>query len=97
MSDLIYLGDEATAAGFRLAGIDARVAEAGDERAALERACAEAAVVLLGGRCAAALPRALLAAACRAAQPQVLVLDDGEGRSGDDAAEPVRRLLGATR
>ena len=37
MARIVYLGDEATAAGFRLAGVDARVASAGDAAAMLRR------------------------------------------------------------
>lgn len=97
MKAIVYLGDEAEAAGFRLAGVDARVAAAGGEAAAFARAAGEAAVLLLGRRCAAALPAATLAAARLAVQPLLLVLDEdeGEGAASNDVAEAVRRLLGA--
>jgi vacuolar-type H+-ATPase subunit F/Vma7 len=94
MKAIIYLGDEANAAGFRLAGIDARCAPAGSEAAAFATAYAEAAVLLLGGRCAARIPATTLSAARLAAQPLVLVLDDGDRSATADVAEPVRRLLG---
>lgn len=87
MNALIYLGDEATAAGFRLAGVDARTATPGDEASQFAQACREAAVLLLGERCAARLPTRVLAAARAAPQPLLLVLDDS------DPGEPVRRLL----
>ena len=94
MKPVIYLGDEASVAGFRLAGIDARVAT-GDEAAQFAQACAEAAVVLVGGRCAARLPEATLAAARAAVQPLTLVVPLGEGWAlvNDEVAQ-VRRLLG---
>jgi vacuolar-type H+-ATPase subunit F/Vma7 len=94
MKTIVYLGDEANAAGFRLAGVDARFATAGSEAAAFATAYAEAAVLLLGSRCAAKIPVATLAAARLAAQPLLLVLDDGDGAAGADVIEPVRRLLG---
>lgn len=94
MKAIVYLGDEANAAGFRLAGIDARVATPGGEAAEFARAGGEAAVLLVGRRFAASLPATILAAARLAAQPLVLVLDDGDGAAPDDVAEPVRRLLG---
>lgn len=88
MNSIIYLGSEAEAAGFRLAGIEARAVAAGSEAAEFARALDEATLLLVGARCAARLPPARLAAARAAPQPLVLVLDD------TDVAEPVRRLLG---
>lgn len=89
MGRIVFLGGEAEAAGFRLAGIEARAVAAGGEAAEFARALDEAALLLLGARCAARLPPARLAEACAAAQPLVMVLDDADG------AEAVRRLLGA--
>lgn len=88
MGAIIYLGSEAEAAGFRLAGIEARAVAAGSEAAEFARALDEAALLLLGARCAARLPPTRLADACTAAKPLLMVLDDADG------AEPVRRLLG---
>ncbi|MDA8259403.1 MAG: hypothetical protein M0Z99_27820 [Betaproteobacteria bacterium] len=89
MSRIVFLGGEAEAAGFRLAGIEARAVTAGSEAAEFTRALDEATLLLLGGRCAARLPAARLADARAAAQPLLMVLDDA------DSAEAVRRLLGA--
>lgn len=91
MKPVLYLGDEAEAAGFRLAGVEARAVAPGREAEEFALACDEASVLLLGGRCAARLPPARLAQARVAVQPLVLVLD------GADPAEPVRRLLGGAR
>ena len=44
---IVYLGDELSAAGFRLAGVDVRVPAAGAERECLAAAMREASVVLL--------------------------------------------------
>ncbi|TRZ94039.1 MAG: Vacuolar H+transporting two-sector ATPase F subunit [Rhodocyclaceae bacterium] len=85
---IIYLGSEAEAAGFRLAGIEARAVATGSEAAEFSRALNEATLLLIGGRCAERLPAARLADARAAAQPLLMVLDDV------DVAEPVRRLLG---
>lgn len=89
MKAIIYLGSEAEAAGFRLAGIEARPVAAGSEAAEFARALEEAMLLLLGARCAARLPPARLAVARAAAKPLLMVLDDADG------AEAVRRLLGA--
>lgn len=88
MTPILYLGDEASAAGFRLAGVEARAVEPGSEAVEFARACSEAAVLLLGDRCAARLPASTLKAALAAPQPLLLVLDHS------DIAEPIRRLLG---
>lgn len=88
MSTVIYLGDEASAAGFRLAGIDARTATPGQELAEFIEAGRQADVLLLGERCAARLPASELQAALAAPQPLLLVLD------GRDLAAPIRQLLG---
>jgi vacuolar-type H+-ATPase subunit F/Vma7 len=95
MKSLLFLGDEATAVGFRLAGLSVRVVEAGGEAAAFAQARSEAALLLLGAECAARLPAATLLAALEAGQPPLLVLPaaSGELPAGDPAAA-VRRLLG---
>lgn len=95
MKAIVFLGDEAHAAACRLAGLTVRVPEPGREAEAFAGARAEAAVLLVGARCAARLPPGTLAAAAGAGQPPVLVLPE---RSGElppgDPASAVRRLLG---
>lgn len=95
MKTPIFLGDEATAAAFRLAGLRVRVVAAGDEAAAFAQARVEAALLLLSADYAGRLPAATLRAALEAGQPPLLVLP---GRAGElpagDPADAVRRLLG---
>lgn len=95
MKAIVFLGDEANAAGFRLAGLTVRPVEPGQEEEAFVRALAEAALLIVGARCAARLPAALLLAALEAGQPPLLVLSEriGELPAGHPAAA-VRRLLG---
>ncbi|MFC5302778.1 hypothetical protein [Azospira restricta] len=95
MKPLLYLGDEVSAAGFRLAGVAVRVAAAGGEAAAFAAARAEAGLLLVGADCAARLPAGVLAAAIAAGEPPLVVLParPGEPPAGDPAAD-VRRLLG---
>jgi len=92
MAAIVFVGGEVEAAGFRLAGVAARVPRPGDEAAAFEQACREGTVVLVGAACAAALPRGALEAALAAPSPLVMVLPDGAARP--DPAARVRRLLG---
>lgn len=95
MKTPIFLGDEATATAFRLAGLRVRVVATGDEAAAFALARGEAALLLLDADYAARLPTATLRAALESGQPPLLVLPAaaGEPPAGDPAAT-VRRLLG---
>jgi vacuolar-type H+-ATPase subunit F/Vma7 len=91
-----YVGNEIDAAGWRLAGALTLVPAAGGERAALAEARAAAALVLVAGEVARALPAECLEPALAALQPLLLVLPDEAGARPHalDPAERVRRLLG---
>ena len=92
---VVYLGDELSAAGFRLAGVSARVPPQGEDTGWLHDAMQEAELVLLGDSFAAALPQGALEAALSSRLPLVMVVPgfDGAPASTDPAAR-VRRLLG---
>jgi vacuolar-type H+-ATPase subunit F/Vma7 len=94
-SKVVYLGDELTAAGFRLAGVSARVPPEGEETPWLQMAIKEAQVVLLGDRCAATISQSTLEAALALRSPLVMVIPafDGSPAPGDPSVR-VRRLLG---
>ena len=94
-SQIVYLGDELSAAGFRLTGVSSRVPPPGKETEWLEAAMREAQVVLLGGRCAAAIsPTALDAALC-SRFPLVMVIPGFNGAPPiNDPSVRARRLLG---
>jgi|GEM_PF-5659836 len=91
-----YIGNELDAAGWRLAGALTLVPAAGDERAALAQARSAAALVLVAGEVARALPGDCLEPALAALAPLLLVLPDEAGARPHalDPAERVRRLLG---
>lgn len=91
----IYLGDETSAAGYALAGVDARVPDAGAETLALARARAEAPLVLVAAEVAARVDVAAWRAAALALSPLTLVVPDlaGTARLPDVAAD-IRRDLG---
>lgn len=95
MKAVVFLGDEAWAAGFRLAGVTVPALEAGREEETFARARGEAALLLLDASFAAQLGAETLLAALDAGRPPVLVLP---GRPGElpagDPAPAVRRLLG---
>jgi vacuolar-type H+-ATPase subunit F/Vma7 len=92
---VVYVGEELAAAGFRLAGADARVPEPGRESACLAEARSQAAVVLLGAGVAARIPEETLAAALTAASPLVLIVPEEGAHEKRDPAKKTRRLLGA--
>jgi vacuolar-type H+-ATPase subunit F/Vma7 len=94
-SSSIFLGDELSAAGFRLAGVDARVPAPGDEAACFERALKEAHIVLVSLRCAREIPPAALEAAQAQLSPLVMVIPDWDGTPpASEPASKVRRVLG---
>jgi vacuolar-type H+-ATPase subunit F/Vma7 len=91
----IFLGDEASAAAYRLAGVDARTVPAGEEARSLTAARGAAEVVLVAASVAARVPAPALRAACAAVAPLVAVVPDlgGEGAL-PDLATRLRRQLG---
>lgn len=86
----IFLGDELSAAGFRLAGVDARVPAPGDEASCLEQALKDAHVVLVGTGCARAIAPAALEAALALLAPLVILVPEWDGTQL--AAEPARKV-----
>ncbi|MDD5176165.1 MAG: hypothetical protein PHQ05_07075 [Sterolibacterium sp.] len=91
----IFLGDELSAAGYRLAGVDARVPRPGDESGCFEKALQEARIVLVGSRCAKAIPPVALETALALLSPLVMVVPDWDGTQlASEPANKVRRVLG---
>lgn len=92
---LVFIGDELSAAGYRLAGLATRVPAPGEERTALDEACARAELVLIAARTAQAVPSEALAARLRAPRPIVMVVPELDGTPPlSDAARRARELLG---
>lgn len=95
MSSWVFIGDEVAAAGWRLAGVDARVAAPGEEGPALARALEEARLVLVSAEAAARLPEAQLRAALRRLAPITVVVPDlREAAPYPDVAARMKRQLG---
>ncbi|MGB7905778.1 MAG: hypothetical protein WCF43_13850 [Steroidobacteraceae bacterium] len=96
MAQVVYIGGEATAAGFRLAGVDARVAAAGDAAAMLRQAFTERPdCVLLDGTLVDYVPAVELERALVALSPLFAVVPDIRGRgTPPDLARTVRNALG---
>ena len=95
MALAIYLGDEVSASGYRLAGVVVRVPDAGGESAAFEKARSEASLVLVSTATAARIPVGRLAVAARALAPLVVLVPDLTGATPlPDVASRLRAELG---
>ena len=95
MSAPIYLGDEASAAGYRLAGVRVVVPEEGAEAGALASARGRAPLVLVSAAVAARIPEASLRAAQAAIAPLTLIVPDLAGVVAvPDVAARLRHQLG---
>jgi vacuolar-type H+-ATPase subunit F/Vma7 len=91
----IYLGDEVTGAGYRLAGAQVRVPAPREANAAFEEACATGPLVLVSAAVAVHIDAGLLRAALAALQPLVLIVPDAQGEvPRPDLAARLRGQLG---
>lgn len=92
---VIYIGDELTAAGFRLVGAQVLLPAAGEEAASLVRAQRDAQLILVSADVAARIPRESLGAALAAPAPLTLVVPDLLGRQPvPDRTQRLRRRMG---
>lgn len=95
MAGVIFIGDEVTAQGFRLAGAGTRVPEKNTVAATFSDALRKADFVLISADAAARLDADALERAVRAASPLVLVIPDAALRAmPPDPADTVERVLG---
>jgi vacuolar-type H+-ATPase subunit F/Vma7 len=92
---VVFLGSEASAAGYRLAGADARVAIAGHEADAFAAARAVAELVIVEASVAQRLPPTHWRDAQAAASPLVVVVPDLDASAPmPDLAALLRSQLG---
>ena len=95
MAALVFIGDEVAAAGWRLAGVEARATLPGAEGEQLAKALQEAQLVLVSAEAAAHIPEAELRAALRRLTPVTVVVPDlREAAPYPDVAARMRRQLG---
>ena len=95
MAIAFYLGDEISAAGFRLAGARTRVPAEGDETEAVAAARAESKLVLVSAAVAARIDEAALSRALASLSPLTLLVPDPAGKVPlPDIAARLRRQLG---
>jgi len=96
MARVWYIGDEATAAGYRLAGAETRVPAEGETPEVYRRAVADGAdLILLSAERAADLDATELDAALVGLRPLTAIVPDVLGHHGPpDVAREVRIALG---
>jgi len=96
MARIWYIGDEATAAGYRLAGAEVRVPAAEETPSVLRDAReADAELILLSAQLAGSLPRGELDAALVGTRPLLAIVPDAYGRHpAPDVVHEVRLALG---
>jgi vacuolar-type H+-ATPase subunit F/Vma7 len=94
----VFIGDEVTAAGYRLAGLDTRVVAVAGAPQAFAQALREAPpLLLITAECAAALPADALDAALARLEPPVAIVPDAANRAQPpDLLARVRAGLGIT-
>jgi len=95
MSTPVYLGDEVSAAGYRLAGALVRTPQPGEETAALAWARARSPLVLVSAAVAAGIGAGAMRAALSALAPLVLIVPELHGEVPlPDLAARLRAQLG---
>jgi vacuolar-type H+-ATPase subunit F/Vma7 len=90
-----FIGDEVSAAGYRLCGVDVRVADGNNALRLIREACERASLVLISSSTAQSISVAELDALMANIQPPVLVVPDVRGlHDVPDIASRVHRQLG---
>jgi vacuolar-type H+-ATPase subunit F/Vma7 len=90
-----FIGDEVTAAGFRLAGARVYPCPPGDAAALFRQLASRHPLLVLTAEAAARVPEELLQQAAARGRPLLLVVADAAGREAPpDPARALRRQLG---
>ncbi|MGD2073661.1 MAG: hypothetical protein PVI91_02175 [Gammaproteobacteria bacterium] len=95
MSVPVFIGDEVSAQGYRLAGLRTLVPGEGELLAAIKRGCAQAPLVLLDAGLAQTIPEKTLDALLAGTAPPVVVVPQVRGGVPmPDIVSRLRRQLG---
>ena len=95
MLPVAFIGDEVTAAGFRLGGVDVYLPAPADLPDLFGHLSGTVGLILITAEAAGWLPPGVLDRALAADRPLVLVLSDVRGRyRAPDAGSALRRQLG---
>ncbi|MBF0370136.1 MAG: hypothetical protein HQL52_11835 [Magnetococcales bacterium] len=91
----LFIGDEVSAAGWRLAGVRTEIPAAGEEWQTLQKGMDHADLILLTGEVAGQIAEAHLAKVLMGVHPMVLVIPDARGGVGPpDIAVMLKNSLG---
>lgn len=91
----VFIGDEVSACGYRLAGLQVHVPGRDELDAVLAAACEEAPLILISAGVARRLPAAQLERLLAGVEPLLVVVPDvHEPACADDVASGMRRQLG---
>jgi vacuolar-type H+-ATPase subunit F/Vma7 len=91
----VFIGDEVTAVGYRLAGLRVQVPAENEAIAVVEAACSAASLVLLGSDVASRIPQQQLDELLSRVEPAVIVVPDIRGQVPlPDMALRLRKQLG---
>ena len=95
MSVAEFIGDEVSAAGYRLCGIDVRIANSSNVLSLVRESCERASLVLVGSSVSQYIPGTELDQLLANIQPPVLVVPDVRGlQDVPDIACRVNKQLG---
>jgi vacuolar-type H+-ATPase subunit F/Vma7 len=95
MREIVFIGDEVTAAGFRLAGIESFAPDRQDLVAVVKAEAPTARVLMMAAAAHAALPDTLARALAAGPAPLLALVPDAQGHVGvPDMEAEVRRALG---
>lgn len=95
MAVVEFIGDEVSAAGYRLSGVDVQIAARGNVLSLVKQACERASLVLLGDSSARTIPARELDVLLANIDPPVLVVPDVRAvQDVPDIAYRVHNQLG---
>lgn len=90
-----YIGDEISAAGYRLCGVDVHIADRHNAWSLVKQACGRASLVLVGSGTAQYVRSADLDLLMESLSPPVLIVPDIRGRQAvPDIAARIYKQLG---
>jgi len=95
MSVAEFIGDEVSAAGYRLCGIDVHIANSSNALSLIRKSCERASLVLVGSSIAQYIHSTELDQLLAGIQPPVLIVPDVRGlQDVPDIASRIKKQLG---
>lgn len=95
MTEIVFIGDEITATGYRLAGVRVLIVEHSTEADIFEKALSSARLLLITSMCAAKIPQDRLRKAQLRGDPLIAIVPDAAGLVAmPNLSDDVERALG---